>query len=207
MSRTPVREAVQRLVHEQLLEQAGRRGTFVCDPGREQLIDCFEAQQVIASHAADAAARAIGPATLVVLEQLVAQMTALSTSSEADTPNLPDPSAQRRHLKLRSAFMRILAAIAGNRRLERHLSKAQTLILIVCSRGEPFTWKSMEESAREHDRLLMALRNGDGRAAANICTDIHRRLKQQMLERLTRGLSPDSAGRALADRVLEELDL
>jgi DNA-binding GntR family transcriptional regulator len=56
-SRTPVREAIRRLIEEGVLYQMPSIGTFVSRFDRSQLLDAYDVRQVIESHAIERAVR------------------------------------------------------------------------------------------------------------------------------------------------------
>ncbi len=57
VSRTPVREALQRLAESGLAEHLPRRGTFVCSPSLSQLVEMFEVMAELECMAIRLAAR------------------------------------------------------------------------------------------------------------------------------------------------------
>lgn len=70
VSRTPIREAFQRLALSGLVEQIPRRGVFVRQPGPVELIEMFEVMAEMEASCARLAARRISDAALAELQAL-----------------------------------------------------------------------------------------------------------------------------------------
>ncbi|MEX2518364.1 MAG: GntR family transcriptional regulator, partial [Paracoccaceae bacterium] len=68
VSRTPVREAFQRLAASGLVEQMPRRGVFIRQPGPVELLEMFEVMAELEAVCGRLAARRITPARLADLD-------------------------------------------------------------------------------------------------------------------------------------------
>ena len=69
VSHIPVREAISQLCSEGLVEQIPRRGAFVRQPNRQELVELIELRKVLECNAAAQAARRIGDADLAELKK------------------------------------------------------------------------------------------------------------------------------------------
>jgi DNA-binding GntR family transcriptional regulator len=108
ISRTPVREALQRLEGEFLLEKSARRGFIVPTLHLDDIVEIFEIREVLLGLAARSAAQRANSAEIAVLAQLLKRM---EQAREAkDSGGLSQASAQ---------FHRAIEQAAKNHRLQR----------------------------------------------------------------------------------------
>ena len=159
VSRTPVREAIQRLSLSGLVELRPRRGAFVRQPGAVELVEMFE---VMAEYEAICARLAAG---FVTDEALDALRMANSECEAAVAANDADG-----YYRSNERFHHILYAQSGNRfmegealRLHRRLKPYRRLQLRLRGR--------MAQSLAEHFEVLAALEAGDGTRAAKAIYD------------------------------------
>jgi DNA-binding GntR family transcriptional regulator len=153
-SRTPVREALQRLETEGLLERRGPRGIVVRKLRAEDVTCIFEIRESLESLAARRACRRMSPRVLAELGAIVAQM-----GSAVDDPNEME--------RLDTAFHDRILATAEGARLRRMLSDV---------REEIVTWRFLSLSTpdrraatvAEHEAVLHALAAGDEDLVGNI---------------------------------------
>jgi len=156
-SRTPVREALQRLETEGLLERRGLRGIVVRELKEEDVTCIFEIREALESLAARRACRRVSPQTLTELAGILAQMRAA----------VEDPNEMER---LDTAFHDRILATAEGARLRRMLSDL---------REELVTWRFLSLSTRErraatvveHEAVLQALQAGDEAVVGRIIAE------------------------------------
>ena len=149
VSRTPVREALQRLAESGLAEHLPRRGTFVRSPSLSQLVEMFEVMAELECMAIRLAARRATADDIDALEK--DNETCRAAVAANDTKKYYEVNARlhgRIYQMSRNGF---LASEA--RRLHDRLRPFRRLQLRVRGR--------MEESMAEHDIILAALRDGD----------------------------------------------
>jgi len=84
VSRTPVREALQRLAISGLVEQRPRRGTFVRQISFTEMIEMFEVMAELEGMCGRLAARRIGPADAIQIEQSLADCSAAAHIGDND---------------------------------------------------------------------------------------------------------------------------
>ena len=153
VSRTPVREALQRLAESGLAEHLPRRGTFVSTPSLSELVEMFEVMAELECMAVRLATRR---ATSVDIDALAESNEACRAAFEAgDTKG---------YYELNAAVHRQIYKMSGNsfltveaQRLHDRLRPYRRLQLRVRGR--------MGESMNEHDIILAAMRDGDGQQA------------------------------------------
>ena len=153
VSRTPVREALQRLAESGLAEHLPRRGTFVRSPSLSQLVEMFEVMAELECMAIRLAARRATANDIDALEK--DNETCRAAVAANDTKKYYEVNARLHGRIYQMSGNSFLASEA--RRLHDRLRPFRRLQLRV--RG----W--MEESMAEHDIILAALRDGDANGA------------------------------------------
>ena len=149
VSRTPVREALQRLAESGLAEHLPRRGTFVRTPSLSQLVEMFEVMAELECMAIRLAARRATAEDIDALEK--DNETCRAAVAADDTKKYYEVNARLHGRIYQMSGNSFLASEA--RRLHDRLRPFRRLQLRVRGR--------MEESMAEHDIILAALRDGD----------------------------------------------
>ena len=154
VSRTPIREALQRLVSSGMAEQIPRRGVFVRQPGPVQLMEMFETMAEIEGVCGRLAAQRISETALDDLEQ--ANHSCQAAVMASDTETYYRSNEQFHHLIYRQSGNGFLEqeALRLHRRLKPYRRHQLKL------RGR------MAQSMSEHQAILAALRSGSPDAAA-----------------------------------------
>ena len=149
VSRTPVREALQRLAESGLAEHLPRRGTFVRSPSLSQLVEMFEVMAELECMAIRLAARRATSNDIDALEK--DNETCRAAVAANDTKKYYEVNARLHGRIYQMSGNSFLANEA--RRLHDRLRPFRRLQLRVRGR--------MEESMAEQDIILAALRDGD----------------------------------------------
>jgi len=157
VSRTPIREAFQRLAQSNLVQLVPRRGAFVRQPGPVELLEMFEVMAELEAVCARLAAKRISTEAL-------SELTGANQKCQAAVDaNLPDVYYTENEL-----FHRIIYRESGNAFLEQETASLHR-------RLQPFRRQQlrlrgrMEQSMAEHAAILGALERGDcDRAAAEL---------------------------------------
>jgi DNA-binding GntR family transcriptional regulator len=114
VGRTPLREALQRLAHEDLIEVVPRRGYFVTTISAAEMFQIFEARLSMEIHAVRLAAERVTP-------DVVAQQRALLEEARAGiAADNRDPAW---NLDIDERFHGLIAAASGNRYLAATLTR------------------------------------------------------------------------------------
>ena len=156
VSRTPVREALQRLVATDLAQQLPRRGVFVRQPNSITLIEMFETMAEIEGVCARLAAERMTAEGLATLESVNALC--LEAIEKDDTDRYSSHNESFHHLIYRSAGNAFLEGEAL--RLYRRLKPFRRVQFQLRGR--------MQESLAEHNALIDAFRDGDADRACDI---------------------------------------
>ena len=155
VSRTPVREALQRLAESGLAEHLPRRGTFVRAPSLSELVEMFEVMAELECMAVRLATRRT---TNADIDTLTDSNEACRAAFEADDT--------KRYYELNAAVHRQIYKMSGNgflaseaQRLHDRLRPFRRLQLRVRGR--------MGESMNEHDMILAGIRDGNTQQAVD----------------------------------------
>lgn len=120
VSRARVREVLARLAHEQTVELFPKRGAFVAKPTIEQAMDVFEAR------------RLIEPAVLRrLVETLTPERVARLRQHHALEQDARRRDDKRAIVRLSGEFHALLADLAGNSALARHMRELTTQTCLI----------------------------------------------------------------------------
>ena len=154
VSRTPIREAFQRLAQSGLVQQVPRRGVFVRQPGPVELIEMFEVMAELEAVCARLAATRISDDALRDLHDTNARCNAAVAAQDAD-----------RYYRENERFHAIIYRQSGNSFLEQECLRLHR-------RLQPFRRVQLrlrgrlKQSMSEHEAIVATLENADGEAAA-----------------------------------------
>lgn len=156
VSRTPIREALQRLVATRLAEQRPRRGVFVRQPASMAVVEMFETMAEIEGVCGRLAAQRATNKCIDDLEAANERCTEAIRDSDAD--------AYSRH---NETFHHLIYAIARNTFLEGEA-------LRLYKRLKPFRrvqfhmHERMSQSVADHTSIISAMTTGDAEGAAEL---------------------------------------
>jgi len=156
MSRTPVREALQRLAATGLVVARGRQGLQVAQMSLADLLDAFSVVAELEGLASAQAARRIRPGQKARLQDAHRVCAETAAAEDAD-------GFYRANLD----FHETIAAASHNRILQDELRR---LTLKVSPYRRTITYQPgrMHSSIPEHERVMEAILRGDGAQAAQM---------------------------------------
>lgn len=168
ISRSPVREAVARLVSDRLAFAEPRRGAIVASITGEGLKEIYDLREVLEGLAGRLAAERITDAELTTLEGLVRQHREAVTDNDVERPTALD---QEFHAAVRR--------VAANERLAEALDNLQGQILIAMatrrrSRGVD------DQAVKDHEAIFDALRDRDPARAETVSRQHIARLRREL---------------------------
>lgn len=170
VSRTPVREALQRLMADGLLQAAPGRGTVVADLDKQQVLELYAVREVLEGAAAAMAAQRAD-------ETDIAQLWAL-LDEEAQLLDDPDACA-----RLNVRFHEVLNQAAHNRYLTDTVRGLRDTLALL--RGTSLKMENRTRTAHEeHRALVSAIEERDPERAEDIARRhirAARRLRMKML--------------------------
>jgi DNA-binding GntR family transcriptional regulator len=149
VSRTPVHEAVRRLMADGLVVMVGHRRLQVAALTRDEIGEIYSLRQLLEGAAAERAASRIETS---VLEELRRAADLL----DADHGSLDWPS---RALDFDLAFHDAIAAASGNERLRRDIARYRLLVRGLCRMTG--SEANLREALEEHRTILIALERRD----------------------------------------------
>jgi len=159
VSRTPIREALQKLTLSGLVEQLPRRGVFVCQPGPVELLEMFEFMAEVEAVCGRLAAKRISEAALVSLQEANAKCQQAVETGDADE-----------YYRENEKFHHIIYKQSGNGfleqealRLHRRLKPFRRIQLHLRGR--------MKQSLAEHKEIVQALSDSNPDRVANALRD------------------------------------
>lgn len=215
MSRTPVREAMRRLVFEGFLVQTAKKGTTVRPLDRDDVAELYELRELVEGHAAAAAAERMPAADLDTVARLVARMPAVARAAGrgGETP-LPTALA-REFFAVDLAFHLMVLRAVHNSRIAKIATDFQLLMRLFAHPRKVPTIRVVARSYACHRRILRAIRRHDARAAREAMWDHIRAGKaaallrfhfSDTLSRPTDGTVPASLWEALPPDVFEKME-
>jgi len=204
ISRTPVREAIQQLGREGLVEQVPRLGTMVRALERRDLVEIFELREALEPFAVGQAAKHIGRADLERCSKLCDEIHKLAR--EATEPLTGDKL--RRFLAADMGFHMILICAGGNQRIQKIVVDSRVLLRIFNTDRQNHNRHILDETDRFHSQILRAVRDADPESARHLMSEHIQASKLETLEYFDRGVggvehSPLALG--LPEDLLEEL--
>ena len=154
VSRTPVREALRRLVNDGLVMIPRNRHPAVVQPTRNDVVEAFQVREFLETGAASLAAQRINDSELARLRELAA---------EAEPHSRPDWCEAERRFD--AALHEAIAAATGNSRLRQEIDRYLKLFRLVRHRAA-HNPERLTCGHREHLAILHALEARDPQAAA-----------------------------------------
>lgn len=159
VSRTPIREALQRLVMSGMAEQIPRRGVFIRQPDAVELMEMFETMAEIEASCGRFAATRISEEGLTRLEVANQRCQAALDAQDAATYYVEN-----------EAFHREIYRGAANSFLEKEALRLQNRLKPYRRVQLRFRGR-LSQSMQEHTKIVAALRQGDAEAASQILRD------------------------------------
>ena len=159
VSRTPIREALNKLAAEGFLALQPNHGARVIEWSERDLVEIIELRSVLESHGAGIAAERMGSDDLDRLDTLCREMEAAAArGSDSDMESLT---------ALNSEFHMTIISASGNARLKDTIGSLAHPLLVQ-RRFSGFSQIGLQRSMNHHRELTTALRAGDSSWAAAV---------------------------------------
>jgi DNA-binding GntR family transcriptional regulator len=155
VSRTPIREAFQKLASTGLVEHRPRRGVFVVEPGPLELVKMFEAMAELEASCGHLTAKRITEPELDALKQVNDLCKQAVVKNDAD--RYYGYNEKFHHLIYEAAKSSYLQGLAI--KLQKRLKPYRRMQLHLRGR--------LEQSMSEHEAIVSALSAGDSTSAAD----------------------------------------
>lgn len=154
VSRTPVRAAIRRLVHEGLVQVVPHRGAFVVKPTREEIQDAFAVRMRLEGMAACLAASNARPEDIAYLSGLIEEEAKLFGNRDINA-----------YFRVNDAIHLKIAQLSGNKTLHEFVSAILSRVNIYLILYDPFMHLELNPSMEEHRAIVQMLDRHDGPGA------------------------------------------
>jgi DNA-binding GntR family transcriptional regulator len=161
ISYTPVRDALNRLVSEGLLEYRAGVGAFVPASTRQDIQDIYELRETLECAAVKKVAGRLSDEYLAELEGHLDKIDAIMRELKQTDRSEWSVERLEQWRLLDSAFHMTLLRAAGNRRVLETVGDLNTKAQIVCHRFQTEGFDSLVQTQEEHHRIIDALRGDD----------------------------------------------
>jgi DNA-binding GntR family transcriptional regulator len=161
VSRTPLREALNRLEHDGLVTSKPRHGYFVTMFDLRALEEAFDVREVLEGYAAQRASELIGAEDKKRLRAIVRQCEDMAKTKNRPMEDLVE------EMRLGFDIHRLIARVSGNDFLCE-------LLLKIFEKFQDFVWIELlwldewAEARREHAAIVEAICAGDAQRAAEL---------------------------------------
>src|SRR5690625_3429832 len=179
VSRSPLREATQRLVQEGLLTPQPGRGLYVTLIGPGEVADVYQARFAVEAQAVRALAKLPCPNSLAALETALAHLRAASEGSDARAIGDAD-----------LAFHQTLVDEVGSPRLSAYMATL-AIETRIATFSHPAGYQVRRSVSATYRRILDAIKAGDAEAGLEA-------LSTQFDEAIARLTSPGASGDTLS---------
>lgn len=187
VSITPVRDAVNLLAAEGLVEVLPRKGTVVAHTSRDDIVDLYGIRLLLEPGAAELAAARAGDAEIVAIRSLAERLEA----SPREHRTITDVDRYMAELTLDQDFHARVIRAAGNRRLASLYEGLRSHVLLVRFTFPVLTRTGVRRHG-EHLRVAEAIGARDG-AAARAAMETHlRNAMSDALDRLEQTAGGDA---------------
>lgn len=178
VSRTPIREALRRLVSEGFVSRHHDGGLIVHEPSAREIDDIYQIREMLDGLAARLAAQRIVDSEMTRIELA---LQALKEATDASASDAGDEAVG--HMVVANiTFHEILHQASGNERLKR-LSRDMSDSVRLISREAFATRERAQAIVAEHEAVVAALRERDPDAAERAAREHLRNARQYLNSR------------------------
>lgn len=183
MSRTPVREAINQLVAEGLLEQTPNRGTLVVRLKRQDVIELYELREALEVYAARKAAQmTLRPLDLERWEHFSNEILELRDELRTSGHSTLNHDQMRRFVTSDLSFHNMLMRMSVNARILKVLNDTRLLIRIFGMQRPGYDCATLERIQHQHASIIAAVRSRDSELASQILTEHIRTSLEERLQ-------------------------
>ena len=181
-SRTPIREAMNKLAAEGLLEQNANGGMTVAQLQREHIIELYELREALELFAVNKAVREpMAASERERIQKTIDQIAELEKELRKAGHETLNQEQMQRFITSDLGFHALLVSLAHNSRLQKIISETRLLISIFSIKRRGHDAKTLQSIQKYHQRILDAVRRQDAEAA---CGALIEHLQVSQKERL-----------------------
>jgi DNA-binding GntR family transcriptional regulator len=176
ISRTPLKEALNRLALEGLVEIQPRKGTFVVNPTPDEIAESFDVRRVLEVYAVELAVQRVTESQLEQMRDLVKALRRLTEAENWERVFLE-------YMPLDYSLHKLILEIAGNRRLLEIWEQVN----VHAEMGRIRYGRSREEAKlaqKEHEEILQAFEARDITVLRQIISHHIKRVKRSIVRDL-----------------------
>lgn len=181
-SRTPIREAMNKLAAEGLLEQNSSGGMTVAQLQREHIVELYELREALELFAVNKAVREpMASSERERIQKTIDQIAELEKELRKAEHETLNQEQMQRFIMADLSFHALLVSLAHNSRLQKIISETRLLISIFSIKRRGHDAKTLQSIQKYHQRILDAVRRQDADAA---CDALIEHLQASQKERL-----------------------
>lgn len=187
VSQMPVRQAMDRLAEEGLVEVRPRSGTFVAEPEERDIADTFDLRRALDGLAAETAVLHVTDKDITYLDATVDRMDEYAAAGNAGMQD---------HDRLNWEFHLFIVRLAGNEKLYEMYQQLNAHLKIASIHASNHDWADRVPLAqREHREMVRALARRDANSLATVLAEHVERAKNALISdiRAVRSRSVDTA--------------
>jgi DNA-binding GntR family transcriptional regulator len=157
-SRTPIREAMNQLAAEGLLEPSPNGGMIVTQLGREDIVELYELREALEVYAVGKIARTpLRPVDRDRLQSLVDEVSVFRKELEKSKKEALDEAQMNRFLTCDLGFHALLMSLAFNSRMQKSMSETRLLISVFAIRRSGHSKEALTSIQKYHQNILNAI--------------------------------------------------
>ncbi len=164
----PVREAIQRLATEGLVDHVPGAGAYAPRLGRKETAKLYAFREQLETYAVREAALHIESYQLQHLDSIIASSKALVDSAREDEGHMATPEQVEHWLRLDAAFHEALIEAADNPWLQKATTQLQLLSLIAMSKPRTLHADDAARTCAEHEAIVEAIRKNHAEEAGEL---------------------------------------
>jgi len=169
VSRTPVREALNRLVGEGIAEQIPNDGVFLKRPSLKDIEEIYDLRTVLETHAVVRAAKHALPVHLEQMEKALQCLNEFLLRSDRDLPVAQQWASLVRQCEI--PFHTAIMHAADNAKLAAMTANLQVLTKTFANfqyNEETISDDHTRRTLEKHENIYRHIKNGDGELAAQV---------------------------------------
>ena len=157
VSRTPVREAINRLIAEGFVENRPRKGIFAAEVSKEELLKMLDIRIVLEELSVKMCCLMISEEEILALKEIYAKYKERLQSGEFGKAS-----------ELDSEIHKYIAQVSDNKKLIEYIDDIQDFFAYTRTGAVNWTEKKVERSLRDHHELVEAISLRDEEKATKL---------------------------------------